>query len=149
MAKTRYIDREGNAITEADWKKKQADAAYAVVKEYDNGVVRVTLKWNGRIAGPDATSYPDYWPVFVLLVKNYKADGTLVNDPADNDQKFPNEEAAIKAYEAFLTKWTESQIGESGEFQEEGNVLTPPPPPDPNKPQTEVDIPELGGVGAW
>ena len=149
MAKIRYIDREGKAISQADWKVKSADPLYYQVREYDNGVVRVTLKWNGRVSGPVASSYPDYWPIFVILVKNYKADGTLVNDPVDNDQYFANEAAAVKGYEEFLLKWTESDVDDAGEFMEEGNVLTPPPPPDPNKPASEVDDSQTGGVGAW
>lgn len=149
MARTQYRDREGRAITEAQWKKLQADPAYTTVKEYDNGVVRVTLRWNGRIAGPAASTFPDYWPVFVLLVKNYRPDGTLVNDPVDNDKTYPDEQAAIKGYQEFLLKWTESEVDDAGEFLEEGNILTPPPPPDPNKPTTVPDDDALGGVGAW
>lgn len=149
MRKIIYVDREGKHISSEEWKLKSGDIAYTTVKEYDNGVVRVTLKWNGRVSGPSAQSFADCWPIFVILVKNYKADGTLVNDPVDNDQYFPNEADAVKAYESFLLKWTESEVDDAGEFMEEGNVLTPPPPPDPNKPQCEVDEPALGGVGAW
>src|SRR3569832_380552 len=136
MARTQYRDREGKAISEAQWKKLQADPAYKTVKEYDNGVVRVTLQWNGRIEGAAASTYAEYWPVFILLVKNYKQDGTLVNDPVDTAQPFPTEEADIILYQEFLEKWTDSQIDDSGEFVEEGNILTPPPPPVPIKPTT-------------
>ncbi len=144
----KYIDREGNAITQKDWKDKQATPSYATVQEYDNGVVRLTLKWIGKVDRPHDT-YPEYWKLYVLLVKNYRPDGTLVNDPVDNDQYFPNEEKAVAAYQSFLLKWTACQADEAGEFMEADNTLTPPPPPDPNRPSTEAEEPELGGVGAW
>src|SRR3569833_2444458 len=89
MARTQYRDREGKAISEAQWKKLQADTAYKTVKEYDNGVVRVTLQWNGRIEGAAASTYAEYWPVFILLVKKYKQDGTLVNDPGGGGRAGP------------------------------------------------------------
>lgn len=149
MPRPRFVDRAGKLITEQSWKKKQADPSYTTVREYDNGVVRVTLKWNGRVPGNEA-GFRQYWPVFILLVQNYSSAGTLVNDPADGDKKFGSEEEGIKAYEAFLTKWTECQVDEeTGAFTEEGNILVPPPPPDPNKPTTAADDDVLGGVGAW
>ena len=133
------------------WTKLQADESYRTVRQYDNGVVQVTLLWSGRVSASDAQTYEEYWPVYILLVKNYKPDGSLAVDPADSDKTFPNEGKGIAAYEEFLVKWTECETSEhTGEFIEEGNDLAPivpPPPPDPNKPQTEAV--ELGSTGAW
>jgi hypothetical protein len=140
-----YVNREGVPIPPARWKELSADAAYFTVRQYDNAVVQVTLKWVGRVPDPDNT-FPDYWPVFMILVKNYRADGTLAVDPADSDKTFPDETAAIKGYEEFLTRWTASSVDAEGKFTEEDNLLTPPPPPDPNVPQSvSTDLEE----GAW
>jgi hypothetical protein len=140
-----FIDRQGKAIGAEAWKERQKDASYVIVSQYDNGVVQVTLKWNGRIENPQNT-FPSYWPVFVLLVKNYKADGTLALDP-ESDQTFGDEASAVKAYEDFLVRWTESTTNEEGEFVEQDNLLTPPAPPNPDLP--ESDAQELGETGAW
>lgn len=146
MAKVGYFDRELQPLALNEWKRRQGDPAYTVLRQYDNAVVRLTLKWSGRIENP-SNSYPDYWPMFVLLVQNYKADGTLANDPVDGDRSFPTEAAAIKGYEEFLLKWTQSTTDDAGAFIEQDNDLTPPAPPDPNRPVT--DAPELGDAGAW
>ncbi|UUZ75462.1 hypothetical protein LP414_27490 [Polaromonas sp. P1(28)-13] len=146
MAKFAFVGRDGARITPEDWKAKTADAAYSVVSQYDNGVVQVTLKWVGRVPNPE-NSYPEYWPVFRILVKNYCADGSLSNDPVDNDKTFPTEVAGKAAYEEFLSKWTACEVDAEGDFMEADNTLTPPKPPDPNKPNTESE--ELGEVGAW
>lgn len=146
MAKVLYVDRNVVGTTLEDWKIKTADAAYSIVRQYDNGVVQITLKWIGRVPNP-GDSYPEYWPVFRILVKNYRGDGSLVNDPVDNDKIFPTEKTGIAAYEEFLTKWTACEVDPEGDFIEADNALTPPPPPDPNKPNTESE--ELGESGAW
>lgn len=141
-----YIDRVGMLITAEAWKAKQSDESYTIVRQYDNGAVRLVLKWVGRVANP-AQVFSAYYKVFVLLVQNYRSDGTLVNDPVDGDKTFPDEAAAIEGYEEFLLKWTSCESDEAGEFIEQDNDLTPPPPPDPNKPATVSD--ELGDGGAW
>lgn len=146
MANVIYIGRDGALMRLADWKLKQADATYKTVREYDNAVVRVELTWSGRVVDPGNT-FADYYPVFVLLVKNYKADGTLANDPVDSDKTFPNEALAVAAYQEFLKRWTECSSTETGAFVEADNLLAPPPPPDPNRPATESE--DSGGCGAW
>jgi hypothetical protein len=160
MSTDRYFSRDGTRISLAVWKKYQADDAYRTIKQYDNGVVQVTLLWSGRVDAATHASYSEYWPMFILLVKNYKPDGTLAVDPADSDKTFPTKEAGLAAYEAFLVKWTECEVSaHTGVFEEVGNEMeqfveptpevpvAPPPPPDPNKPQTESDA--LGDTGAW
>lgn len=140
-----FVNREGVPIAPDRWKELSADPAYFNVRQYDNAVVQVTLKWVGRVPDPQNT-FPDYWPVFIILVKNYRADGSLAVDPAASDKTFPNEAAAIKGYEEFLTRWTESSVDAEGKFIEEDNTLTPPAPPDPNVPQSvSMDLEE----GAW
>jgi hypothetical protein len=146
MAKVLYLDRELKPIPEIEWKKLAADPSYTIVRQYDNAVVQLTLKWSGRVENPSNT-FPDYYPVFVILVKNYKADGMLANDPVEGDRTFANEADGIAAYETFLTRWTECSVDPDGAFIEADNDLTPPAPPDPNKPTTESE--ELGDVGAW
>ena len=146
MSRTFYFDRELQQISAADWKKKQSDKTYTEVRLYDNGVVRVLLKWVGRIES-SKMGLAEYRPVFLMLVQNYKSDGTLANDPVDSDKYFPDEAAAVTAYTNFLAKWTESSVNETtGEFVEEGNIYTPPEPPDPNKSSSEIEL--LDG-GAW
>jgi hypothetical protein len=140
-----FVNREGVMISEADWRDLQKDPNYCTVRQYDNSVVQVTLKWVGRVPNPQNT-FKEFWPVFILLVKNYKADGTLAVDPNDSDKTYYEEAHAIKAYEEFLLRWTESTVDEAGEFVEADNMLTPPAPPDPNKPMTVAD--DLG-EGAW
>lgn len=142
--KVQYIDRDGNATSKEDWQRKRNDATYTVLQEYDNGVVRAKLQWVGRV---DANTFPSMWKNFVLLVSNYKADGTLVADPVDNDTYYANEAAATKGYQDFLAKWTACEIDEEGEFTEADNALVPPPPPSPDAPMSQAE--ELGETGAW
>lgn len=146
MAKLAYIGRNGMAMKQTDWKAKQMDATYKTVRTYDNAVVRVELTWSGRVVDPN-NMFPLYYPVFILLVKNYKADGTLANDPVDSDKTYPDEATAIAAYEKFLKRWTECGEDDEGGFVEADNLLTPPPPPDPNRPATESE--DSGECGAW
>lgn len=149
MAVTTYYDREGEKISLAAWKAKQADESYRQLKAYDNGTVRVTLDWTGRVRDA-ANSFQDTWPMFVLTVANYGSDGVLRADPIEDGKTFPDEATALKAYTAFLTRWTESHVETNGvtgedELVEEGNTLVPEAPPDPNRPTTAVD----DDIGAW
>ncbi|MEJ7805012.1 MAG: hypothetical protein WKG03_03700 [Telluria sp.] len=161
MAKVRYIGRDGKKLDQDDYKIKRDDPVYNIVRQFDNGQVRVVLKWIGRMVNPHQT-YPDLYKVFAMSVWNYTSSGGLAPDPADDDKGFPTEASAIAAYEAFLAKWTASKKNSSGVFEEVDNVLDmpvpppppappppPPPPVEPDKPQTPSDVPELGGVGAW
>jgi hypothetical protein len=145
----KYINRKGAELSRADWDKRQKDDTYRIVSRYDNGVVNVTLIWNGRVA--DAQNLlPTMYPVFVLLVKNYMSDGRMVNDPVENDKTFATEKDGVDAYSKFLEHWTACEIDESGKFKEADNKLAPvvpPPPPDPNLP-TSVSS-ELDDLGAW
>jgi hypothetical protein len=140
-----FIDRDGKPIDAKKWRELRADPAYPIVRQYDNGVVNVTLQWVGRIEDPQNT-FSDYWKVFILLVKNYTADGSLVVDPADSDATFPDEEKGVEAYEKFLESWTASKRDDEGVLVEEGNTLELPKGPDPNRPQTESE--DIEG-GAW
>jgi hypothetical protein len=147
-----YFDRDGNSIPLAQWKTYRQDESYALVKQFDNGKVRVILEWMGRVPNPHA-SFPDTWPLFMLMVHNYASDGTLRADPVDDGKTFCNERAAVDFYTTFIAKWTESELEvdlETGEevLVEVGNTLKPvepPKPPDPNKPTTDTD----DEVGAW
>lgn len=151
MAKPIYIDRKGGTIPKKEWQLKRADSEYFNVKMYDNGVVQLQLKWSGIVPIVDTLS--EYYPVYVLLVKNYREDGTLVVDPIDSDKTYPDEETAIAAYDSFLLEWTDCGVDETGVLIERDNTcapvvpLAPPPPPDPDVPTSEPT--ELDGCGAW
>jgi hypothetical protein len=143
-----YFTRGGARIDKNEWARNRADPSYCEVRAYDNGAVRVTLEWLGKITDY-GNVYPMFHKLFKLHVANYTTDGRLVPDPVEQSRTFATEAEAVKFYEEFLTKWTESGVDEFGDFQEADNSLTPPPPPDPNRPSIEPDEPELGGVGAW
>lgn len=146
MSKPKYIGRDGSPLTRVDWQAKRADPTYCTVRQYDNGVVQVTLKWSGVIT---QATLEEYWPVYILLVKNYLSDGSTVNDPVDGDKTFPNELTGLAAYEEFLTRWTDCTTTQDDEgnvvFVEADNALTPEPPPNPDRPTTVWE----SGVGAW
>ena len=143
---TKYVGKEGIRLQKAEWLKCQADDCYRIIKRFDNGSVKVELRWSGEIKEPLASQHEEYWPVFILLVSNYLDDGTSRHDPVDNGLTFPTEAAAIEGYEAFLLKHGKCTL-EDGEFTEVENRLTPPPPPDKNKPETQSEL--LGSEGAW
>lgn len=141
-----YINREGEKISKQDWKELQTQDSYKVVRLYDNGVVHLQLTWIGRIDNPD--TFQSYWKNFILTVKNYRSDGSLVNDPVDGDRTFSNEAEGIKAYEDFLLHWTDCSVDDEAKFVERGNTLELPLPPDPNRPEGGVF--EVDGMnGAW
>jgi hypothetical protein len=152
MPKISFYDRDGEKISLAAWKEKQADESYTTLKQFDNGKVRVILEWNGRVPNADS-SFSDTWPLFILTVGNYASDGRLRTDPVDDGKTFSNEKDALDFYTAFIAKWTESELEvdlETGEevLHEVGNTLAPvepPKPPDPNRPTTDTD----DEVGAW
>lgn len=143
-----YFNRDGERIPTPKWRELRADPSYTVVRQYDNGVVNVVLEWTGK-EKDYGNVYEKFHKLYLLVVKNYTSDGSLALDPVEQGRTFPTEAAALAFYEEFLTKWTGSAKDEFGEFQEADNALTPPPPPDPNRPAIEPDAEELGGVGAW
>ncbi|GAC1605817.1 MAG: hypothetical protein NVS3B3_04410 [Aquirhabdus sp.] len=145
-----YFDNRGERINRATWLELAQDTSYSTVKAYDNGVVNVHLQWIGRVVDAQNT-LPEYYKLFVILVKNYKPDGTMVNDPVDNDQYFATMADAVEAYEKFLLKWTSSSLNDDLEFEEADNRIARPKPelpPDPNRPEGGVF--ELDGMScAW
>lgn len=143
-----YLDRDGAEITKDKWKELRADEPYKRVRLYDNGVVHVELEWIGRITDLNKV-WPDYYKVIKLTVQNYGSTGKLVPDPVDQDKFFPNQAAAIKFYEEFLTKWTNSGENDVGIFQEADNLLTPPEPEDPNRPESVIQDEAFADVGSW
>lgn len=147
---TKYLDRNGVGITGEHWKKLRHDPNYRVVRRYSNGVVHVELEWLGTCDNPD--TFRDYYKLFVLKVNNFNEQGQLVPDPVENGKTFGFEHEAIRAYEQFLERWTESHRDEEGEFVEMDNDLIPPPPPNPDAPSSdvaEIKGMEDDGVGAW
>lgn len=148
MAKVRYVDRTGKTINKEEYQAFKADPAYTTLRQYDNGAVRVKLLWIGRVVNPHLQFF-DSFKVFGLEVMNYTSDGTLAPDPIYGDQTFSREDAALKAYETFLTKWADCLVDEDGDFMETGNKMEAPKSANPNTPESLPDAPELGGIGAW
>jgi hypothetical protein len=143
-----YINRDGTQITKAAWSELQADPAYRTVRLYDNGVVHVEVEWVGQVADFGAV-WPDYYKVFKLSVHNYTQGSKLVPDPIEAEKYFNKQADAIKSYEQFLTKWTNSSANEVGIFQEADNTLAPPKPEDPNRPESAIMDGDFAEVGAW
>jgi hypothetical protein len=144
MARTIFVDKQCSRITLEDWNKKSNTPAYYTVERYDNGVVQITLQWSGRVDRPD--NYKDYWPVFVLLVKNYTSSGSLALDPVENDKTFATIEEGRAAYQKFLTHWTNCDIDEDGSFKEVDNTLLPADSLEEEKPEEKQN---LGAFGSW
>lgn len=134
-----YIDRTGRKIDHGEWLKRLADDSYRTVRQFDNGIVQVSLFWVGKLNRLQAQSFRDTWPVFSVRVLNYKADGSLAADPVDDNRTFHDEESALDWYEEFLTTWTESVIDDDGKLVEVDNHLAPPPPPDPDAPTSSAE----------
>jgi hypothetical protein len=147
-----YLNREGVRIDHETWLKHLGDDSYRTVRQFDNGVVKVTLFWVGKLNAVQRQSFRDTWPVFEMRVLNYKADGNLAADPVADGQSFPDEESAIKGYEEFLLQWTDCDRKDDGSFVEVDNHLAPPPPPDPDAPTSSSEgvkgLPEDLGA-AW
>ena len=146
-----HYDRNGLKISASQWLELMGDPTYHIIREFDNGSVRVMLVWNGKVTPKEHSSFRDTWPLFVLYVANYKANGRLVKDPTMNGVTFAFESDAIKGYEEFLKFWTDCEVNDDGEFVEVGNELAPPPPPPPPNPDAPTsalkDAPDFGA--AW
>lgn len=145
-----YFSRNGLSISQEQYQSFAADPSYVRVKSFDNGVVRVLLRWIGLVRKLD-NYFPGEMPIFEMAVWNYNSSGVMVEDPLSG-KTYSNEEDAIKAYEAFLESWTESGRDENGVFVEEENEFTPPPPPNLDAPDSDVKKLvgiEDDGVGAW
>ena len=147
-----YLGRDGRRLQAHEWARLQKDEDYCSVRAYDNGAVRVLLRWQGKV--PDPNTFTEYFPVFAMRVMNYRHDGSMVDDPVGSGKTFFKESDAIKAYETFLETWTACLRDQSGEFVELENDLAPPPPPDPDAPTSDVlalkgvDLDD-GDIGAW
>lgn len=144
-----YLNRDGLRIDKAKWTELQKDDSYRVIREFDNGKVRVRLVWEGRVDKAHAQSFRDTWPIFSMGVWNYRADGSMVIDPVKNGETYSHIEEAVRAYEEFLIDWTDCEEGDDGRLIEVDNLLTPPPPPDPNKPADVVIEGLTDDFGAW
>lgn len=147
-----YLDRQGLRIDHGKWLKLLADDSYRTVRQFDNGIVQISLFWVGKLNRVQASSFRDTWPVFALRVMNYRDDGSLTADPVDDGRTFPTEEDAIKFYETFLLQWTDCEQDDEGKLIEVDNHLAPPPPPDPDAPTSGAEalkgIPDDFGA-AW
>lgn len=150
---TTYYGRDLRQCQKTEWLRLRQDDSYRIVRQFQNGVVKMSLEWLGEVKDA-SNSFPVYWPMFKMHAYNINEYGRHVADPIWHDKTFGFEHDAIAAYEKFLATWTECELS-SGVFTEVGNELTPPPPPpppDPDEPTSSagklkgvVD----DGVGAW
>lgn len=131
---TIYVGRDGIRLQRSEWARLQEAPDYKVVKEFDNGRIRATLFWHGAVSNQLAATLREYWPVFMMKVENYNAEGKLVKDPNYDGATYPTEVVAIEGYEQFLVDWGLCERDDEGKFVEVDNALTPPPPPDPDAP---------------
>lgn len=143
-----YLARDAKTVLSVgQWLKAQQDASQTIVREYDNGIIYVSLTWVGKIRDY-GDSFPEYYKLIRMDVFNYDSDGFKRPDPTKTEQWFPTEPKAVAAYEAFVTEWSDSYVSSEGSFVEDGNTLTPPPPPDPDAPTTSFNDP-IAGDCAW
>ena len=149
MAKYFYYDREGRRIEADRWKELQEDEDYRTVRRFDNEEMYAALMWNGRITLSQQASFNECRPVYGLIVKNYREDGSKVPDPVFDGKTFFNEATAIEGYEAMLVRITEAVRKEDGTLDEVGNVFIPPPPPDPDLPSDAFIEGLTDDFGAW
>jgi hypothetical protein len=147
LRNSKFFNREGKPIDAESWWNLTANDSYAIVRQYDNGKVRLVLRWMGEVKNA-ANVWPSHRQLFKLSCHNYVGE-KLVPDPGMNELTFATAANGIQKYEEFLIKWTACQRNDDGSMNEADNSLAPPPPPPPPPPP---DIPKTSvddGVGAW
>jgi hypothetical protein len=143
-----YLASDGKTrLSLMGWKEAQNDHNQRFLRQYDNGIINVEVQWVGKVMNYGDV-YPEFYKVVRLDVLNYTVEGSKAPDPVMSDQWYPNEKLAIKAYEDFIMQWSASNRDSTGKFIEEDNALTPPPPPNPDAPTTEVNDAIIGDC-AW
>ena len=157
----KYFDKAVAPISKESWQELQKDDSYRICRQFENGAIRLTVEWIGAVN--DTSVFHEYWPMFQLRVFNCtqrlmteqgetKTVTVWVADPVEDLKLFGTEHLALTAYRKFLERWTDSEyaVDRNGrqEFVEVGNLLAPPPPPNPDAPVSEVEILD-DGVGAW
>lgn len=148
MSATKYFGRDGRQCQKVEWTRLRGDASYRNVRQYDNGVIRVIVEWEGEQKNADDT-FKDCHELFTLHASNYDAEGILRPDPNQDGRTFPTEEWAVKAYDDFLYAWTDCHSDENDNLVEVDNELEPekpPPPPDPDAPTSDVSKIKLGAT---
>jgi hypothetical protein len=151
MKNIAYFGRDGRLCQRNEWARLRDDPSYRIVRQYDNGSIRIQVEWLGEVTDPQ-NLFPDMYRLFRINVWNYDAYNVLRPDPVRDGDTYPTEKTAIKAYEEFLLDWTNCSVTEDGDFIEEDNSLAPPPPLNPDAPTSEVTAIKGitdDGVGAW
>jgi hypothetical protein len=143
-----FVDRAGRLIDRDKWQELSGDADYRVLREFDNGIVHVSLVWSGVLNRREFSAFRETWPVYMLRVANYHENGSTTPDPVMDGKAFPDEGSAIKGYEDFLIQWTACEIDDKGVFVERDNQLAPPPPPNPDTPQSVLKLGKENGNGS-
>lgn len=143
MAKSndiKYFSRNSLPITAEQYEEYVKNESYPTVAQYDNGIIRVILRWVGRVTLA-SRYFPGEYPIFQLGIWNYDSGGDLQPDPASG-KTFSYEDEAKKAYDQFLIEWTDS-YKEGDKLVEVDNDLAPVVP-DNDAPTT--DLSELKGL---
>lgn len=151
MSKTRYYDREGAPIDLARWKELQADVTYCEMQVYDNGELKLILRWLGKVVSPDMMD-SEYWPLYCIDVLNRDRDGKWAHS-LDSQETYGQLEEAKADYQEFLLKWTDSKMEDDGKggtafVVADDNLFELPPEPDRNTPESAIQIGD-DGVDVW
>lgn len=150
MSKTRFYDRDGAPIEKDQWAELRKDPGYVDMKVYDNGKVKVTIKWLGKVVSPDNMD-AEYWPLYELEIQN-RAGDVWANDP-NSGETFGRFEYALTDYQDFLLNWTDSAMEDLGKgevfVEADDNLAALPAAPDRNTPESVVAIGDDGVEGAW
>lgn len=137
----KFIDKDGNEITQGVFNEYIADDSYRIVRQFQNEKIKVVIEWVGKIENADAL-FPSCYPLFVAYHFDAITEGNAVKtwkESIESGKVFAKQAMAIKHYEEFLTSWSESYI-ENGELCEVGNLLAPVIPPAPDAPLGNYNV---------
>ena len=123
---TAYVDRTGNKISKADWRRLRNNESYSSLRKYENQKIKVEVKWLGSIVNSNNIPF-DYWKPFGIEVynivdkittvgieKNYALDPLLT-------KTYSTEESAIHDFYGILEKYTNCYWEEVHDMYNEDN----------------------------
>ena len=99
MAK--YCNRNGDGITEGEWRELRKDYSYVNLAEYENERKRVTLTWEGKV---DERAHQMFWSPFSVSVY-YGSGGEWAMD--FDVKQFTTAEEAGEYYVNYLIENTD------------------------------------------
>ncbi len=125
-----FVTPDRKFVSESQYEDllEELDTNPKTFRNFDNGSVHVTLRFDGRLAGRMVTSmHSEHWQLWEVSVQNIlTTDGEgipydkpkFVNDP-DATQRFRTLDAATDYYESFLV-----QYGKCFGIVDEGGKVT-------------------------